>query len=92
MGPASLIRPSAHSDVVGEFTLTASEAMSKIDDIAEIKWGPCCFCGEQMNKSLVDPCRVTVETASGRWQLWFCHAECFRTRLVDEPMLEPAIF
>ena len=38
--------------------------------------------------------RVTVETAAGRWQVWFSHAECFRNRLVADPMLDldPAIF
>ncbi len=66
--------------------------MAESDAVPEIKWGPCCFCGTEIISSSVDPCRVTVETASGRWQVWFSHAECFRIRLDDDPMLEPAIF
>ncbi len=60
--------------------------------VPETKWGPCCFCGKEIHATTLDPCRVTIETASGRWQVWFSHAECFRNRLVDDPMLEPAIF
>ena len=75
-----------------KLTLPGGQPMSKTDALSEIKWGPCCFCGKEILPSSVDPCRVTIEAASGRWQVWFSHAECFRTRLVDEPMLEPAIF
>lgn len=54
--------------------------------------GPCCFCGQEIPKTVVDPCRVTAETAKGDWQAWFCHAACFRPPLVTDPVLEPEIF
>ena len=40
--------------------------------------GPCCFCGEDIQPSAVDPCRVSVETAAGKWQVWCCHSACFK--------------
>jgi hypothetical protein len=60
----------------------------------EIQWGPCCFCGALIAATEVDPCRVTVETAAERWQVWFCHSDCFRHRLIDHPEIDlsPAIF
>jgi hypothetical protein len=58
----------------------------------DVRFGPCCFCGEQIDASEVDPCRVTVETSAAKWQVWFCHAECFKARLTDNPMFEPAHF
>jgi len=43
-----------------------------------------------------DPCRVTVETTAGKWQVWTCHGNCFRARLfehADHPgLFEPAHF
>jgi len=51
----------------------------------ELTWGPCCFCAREISQSAVDPCRVTVETAAGKWQVWFCHAECFKQRLSSQP-------
>ena len=59
----------------------------------KIVWGPCCFCGEQIKPTEIDPCRVQVTTESGKWQVWYCHAACFKQRLVDHPMdLSPAHF
>lgn len=58
----------------------------------EVHFGPCCFCGEELVETELDPCRVTVETANGKWQVWFCHSACFRDRLVPEPHFEPAHF
>ena len=46
-----------------------------------VAWGPCCFCGKDIQPSDIDPCRVSVETASGKWQVWFCHSACFRDRM-----------
>jgi len=58
--------------------------------------GPCCLCGQPIIQSAIDPCRVTVETQAEQWQVWFCHAECFKGRLVDPPdapgFFEPAHF
>jgi hypothetical protein len=63
---------------------------------AIIQWGPCCFCAEQIAHSKIDPCRLTVETEQGKWQTWFCHAACFKERLVQRPellgFLDPAHF
>jgi hypothetical protein len=50
-----------------------------------VEWGPCCFCAQPIANSALDPCRVTVENAAGKWQVWFCHAECFKSRLTDPP-------
>ena len=36
--------------------------------------GPCCFCAKDIPPSDVDPCRVSVETAAGKWQVWFRHS------------------
>ena len=63
---------------------------------AEVKigWGPCCFCGGEITETAVDPCSVTVETSGKKWQVWFCHAECFKNRLVKESYMDmtPAHF
>ena len=63
---------------------------------AVVKWGPCCFCAAQINEDEIDPCRVTVETSQGKWQAWYCHARCFKSRLVTSPELmglfDPAHF
>jgi hypothetical protein len=48
---------------------------------AKASWGPCCFCGTDIESSDIDPCRVSIETASGKWQVWFCHSSCFKDRI-----------
>ena len=59
----------------------------------KIVWGPCCFCGDQIEPTAIDPCRVQVTTESGKWQVWYCHAACFKKRIVEHPMdLSPAHF
>lgn len=58
----------------------------------KVAWGPCCFCGLPIEPTSVEPCRLTVQTQSGGWQVWFCHAECFRSRITKLPDLEPGIF
>jgi hypothetical protein len=65
--------------------------MSKSNE-QKIVWGPCCFCGEQIAETEIDPCSIAVETAGKKWQTWFCHAKCFRQRLAPIPMLEPEFF
>jgi hypothetical protein len=67
-----------------------------------VVFGPCCFCGKSIEEhapeeNAPDPCRITVETAGGKWQVWFCHAACFRERLSNSPdlplgFLDPAHF
>jgi hypothetical protein len=61
-----------------------------------IKFGPCCFCGRDIETTAVDPCSVTVETSGGKWQVWKCHASCFRQKLAELPeapgLFEPAHF
>ena len=62
----------------------------------KVGWGPCCFCGENIAPSDTDPCRVQVTVANGKWQVWSCHAKCFRDRLTQRPdlrsLLDPAHF
>ena len=62
--------------------------------LVKVAWGPCCFCGGEIEPSEIDPCSAAVETASGKWQMWFCHAECFKTRLVKDSYMDmsPAHF
>jgi hypothetical protein len=68
----------------------------KTEDIKQqtIVFGPCCFCGESIHGNDIDPCRLKVETSSGNWQVWFCHAACFKNRLTDNEELDlsPAHF
>jgi hypothetical protein len=56
--------------------------------------GPCCFCGEMIEETKIDPCRITVEIKNGLWQVWFCHAQCFKERIAknDYIDLSPAHF
>jgi hypothetical protein len=67
----------------------AEEHMTK-----EIQFGPCCFCGRDIEKQGPDPCRITVETQQEKWQTWFTHAECFKERLTRAAAvdLSPAHF
>ena len=61
-----------------------------------VRWGPCCFCGQDIEPVEPDPCRVTVTTAGDKWQVWFCHGTCFRERLAEMPdnlgFFDPAHF
>ena len=56
--------------------------------------GPCVFCGQMIDESQVDPCSVTVETHNGLFQVWYCHARCFKERVAENPFLDlsPAHF
>jgi hypothetical protein len=56
-----------------------------------ITFGPCCFCAKEIAETEIDPCRVTVETQTGRWQMWTCHAACFKERLRNPPEM-PDLF
>lgn len=58
----------------------------------KVAFGPCCFCGQEIQPTAIDPCRVTVATASERWQVWFCHGACFKERIPSDLFLEPAHF
>ena len=62
----------------------------------KVKWGPCCFCGSGIDGTDTDPCRIEVTAATGKWQVWFCHGDCFKQRLTDLPeapgLFEPAHF
>jgi hypothetical protein len=63
-------------------------------DELSIQMGPCCFCGEDIVESAVDPCSVNVETSGEKWQVWFCHANCFKERIVKDAEIDlsPAHF
>jgi len=64
--------------------------------MTKVEWGPCCFCELDVQPSDIDPCRVQVSTTSAKWQTWFCHAACFKQRIVNPPdapgLLDPAHF
>lgn len=62
------------------------------DKRREVKWGPCCFCGREIDEIGSDPCRITVETSDGKWQVWFSHGACFRQRLTELPEAGPGFF
>lgn len=66
----------------------------KPDKDVAVQWGPCCFCGQPIESNDVDPCSVQVSTVEEKWQVWFCHAACFRERIVStgEMDLSPAHF
>ena len=60
----------------------------------KVQFGHCCFCGENIVITEIDPCRITVETVKEKWQVWFCHAKCFKERLFSNPEIDlsPAHF
>jgi len=66
----------------------------KHDNNKEVIFGPCCFCGLQIDQTDIDPCRITVETNKEKWQVWFCHSKCFKDRINKnaEIDLSPAHF
>ena len=47
---------------------------------SEDTFGPCCFCGKDIALTNTDPCRITVETSSEKWQVWFCMLTVLRLR------------
>ena len=53
-----------------------------------VAFGPCCFCGSDIGATETDPCSVTVETVAGKWQVWYCHAECFKTRIAADTYMD----
>jgi hypothetical protein len=50
--------------------------------------GQCCFCGNVINAEGPDPLEVNVTTATGKWQVWWCHAACFKAQITDPPGAE----
>ena len=64
--------------------------ITEILALMAIVWGPCCFCGQSIEKTDTDPCEVRVTTAEGpqKSQVWFCHGQCFRDRL-GPPLMKP---
>ena len=69
-------------------------AVSVVDENVQVEFGPCCFCNREITGSDVDPCSVTVSTFGDRWQVWRCHAACFRERLAvrEDGFFDPAHF
>ena len=61
-----------------------------------IKFGPCCFCGLDIEDVGPDPCTIQVTTKQDRWQVWKAHGRCFKDRLADLPdmpgLFDPAHF
>ena len=66
--------------------------MSGKSEQPEVRFGLCCFCGQDIASSETDPCEVTVETANKMWQVWYCHGDCFKSRITKDLDLEPAHF
>ena len=64
------------------------------EEPVKIGFGPCCFCGGEIEATEVDPCSLAVETVANKWQMWFCHAECFKSRIVTDSYMDlsPAHF
>jgi hypothetical protein len=64
--------------------------------VVKVQWSPCCFCGNDIESSEIDPCWVQVTTAKQQSEVWFCHAACFKKQIVNPPyapgMLDPAHF
>jgi hypothetical protein len=64
--------------------------------MAEIRFGPCCFCAKDVERTGPDPCSVQVTTAAEKWQVWTCHGACFKAALAAPPeapsLFEPAHF
>jgi hypothetical protein len=53
----------------------------------------CCFCGQEIEETGPDPCRLTVQTSKGKDQWWSCHGACFKKRIASEPpIFNPAHF
>lgn len=57
-----------------------------------VRFGPCCFCAKHIEKRGIDPCEITVETAGGKFQVWYCHGACFKTHLADLPDYSVELF
>ncbi len=57
----------------------------------KVSRGPCCFCALDILPTAIDPCRVQITTASGKPQIWFCHAACFKQKLTSPPQA-PGLF
>ena len=60
----------------------------------DVEFGPCCFCGQRIERTSIDPLSVPVATVGEKWQVWFAHARCFKERLVTsgEVDLSPVHF
>ena len=50
--------------------------------------GPCVFCGKTIDAFEIDPCKVTVTTRAGEWQVWWCHAACFKDRIAKDTLID----
>ena len=84
---AAFAHNAPHTELVGD-PMAAADTSKK-----DVRWGPCCFCGQEIAATDVDPCSVTVETSKKKWQTWFCHAACFRSNLAKADIdLSPAHF
>lgn len=65
--------------------------MSDSNEKQAVIFGPCMFCGEDIEANKIDPCRVVVENAGDRCQAWRCHAKCLKKLIFNSPILEPDI-
>jgi hypothetical protein len=69
--------------------------MDQLNSKLEVRFGsPCVFCGEHIDDTNLDPCSVVVSTKQKLWQVWWCHAKCFKARIAKSTHvdLSPAHF
>jgi len=70
--------------------------------VMDLRYGPpreCAFCAKTITVAEIDPTVMGIQTSSNGqdMQFWFCHAACFRQRVVgtvppdDIPALHPTI-
>jgi hypothetical protein len=53
----------------------------------------CCFCGQEIEETDIDPCTFTIRTSRGNDQAYACHGICFKKHIASEPpIFAPAHF
>ncbi len=50
--------------------------------------GQCVFCGGVIEPGGRDPLQVTATTPDDKWEVWWAHAACFKSRITDPPEQE----
>lgn len=50
--------------------------------------GQCFLCGGAIEAGGNDPLQVTATTPNDKWEVWWAHAACFKSRITDPPEQE----
>jgi hypothetical protein len=79
------------AQILGSQPVAAMAKEPSRDEKISVTFGPCCFCARDIEEVGTDPCTIIVETATGKGQVWKCHASCFREKLSDPPE-SPGLF